>query len=173
MPSDGASSISVTVRVRPFTIREAAQLTKCDDSTIFLGDGSLAAAPTPKLSQKGLRPVIKVVDDKCLYVVGHFIEALISADISTEYSTLQKTIPFRSSLDPSFLPANESKIKHLVSTESSTKMHPRVRCTRPQQDHCWTMFLMDIMPPSSPMVQPAVERHILLPERFNNRASSS
>ena len=64
--SDGASSISVTVRVRPFTIREAAQLTKCDDSTIFLGDGSLAAAPTPKLSQKGLRSVIKVVDDKCL-----------------------------------------------------------------------------------------------------------
>ncbi|OAP56258.1 hypothetical protein AYL99_09437 [Fonsecaea erecta] len=66
MTSDGASSISVTVRVRPFTIREAAQLTKCDDTTIFLGDGSLAAAPTPKLSQKGLRSVIKVVDEKCL-----------------------------------------------------------------------------------------------------------
>jgi kinesin family protein 18/19 len=69
MTSDGASSISVTVRVRPFTIREAAQLTKCDDTTIFLGDGSLAAAPTPKLSQKGLRSVIKVVDDKCLYAI--------------------------------------------------------------------------------------------------------
>ncbi|KAK4983650.1 tubulin-dependent ATPase kip3 [Elasticomyces elasticus] len=64
--SDGASSISVTVRVRPFTIREAAQLTKCDDGPLFLGDGSLAAVPTPKLGQKGLRPVIKVVDDKCL-----------------------------------------------------------------------------------------------------------
>jgi kinesin family protein 18/19 len=69
MVSDGASSISVTVRVRPFTIREAAQLTKCDDSTLFLGDGSLAAAPTPKLTQKGIRSVIKVVDDKCLYVL--------------------------------------------------------------------------------------------------------
>ncbi|EXJ87147.1 kinesin family member 18/19 [Capronia epimyces CBS 606.96] len=66
MTPAGASSISVTVRVRPFTIREAAQLTRCDDTTIFLGDGSLAPAPTPKLSQKGLRPVIKVVDDKCL-----------------------------------------------------------------------------------------------------------
>lgn len=65
--SDGASSISVTVRVRPFTIREAAQLTKCDESTIFLGDGSLAAAPAPKLHQKGLRSIVKVVDDKCLY----------------------------------------------------------------------------------------------------------
>jgi len=64
--SDGASSISVTIRVRPFTIREAAQLTKCDDSTIFLGEGSLAAAPTAKLNKKGLRPIIKVVDDKCL-----------------------------------------------------------------------------------------------------------
>ncbi|KAI9802465.1 MAG: hypothetical protein M1825_002850 [Sarcosagium campestre] len=64
--NDGASSISVTVRVRPFTIREAAQLTKLDDGPLFLGDGSLAAVPTPKLLQKGLRPVIKVVDDKCL-----------------------------------------------------------------------------------------------------------
>lgn len=65
-----ASSISVTVRVRPFTIREAAQLTKCDDGPLFLGDGSLAAAPTPKLANKGIRPVIKVVDERCLYV-GH------------------------------------------------------------------------------------------------------
>jgi hypothetical protein len=40
--------------------------TKCDDGPLFLGDGSLAAVPTPKLNQKGLRPVIKVVDDKCL-----------------------------------------------------------------------------------------------------------
>ncbi|KAL9115696.1 MAG: hypothetical protein Q9227_000064 [Pyrenula ochraceoflavens] len=62
----GASSISVSVRVRPFTIREAAQLTKCDDGPLFLGDGSLASAPTPKLKQKGIRSVIKVVDDKCL-----------------------------------------------------------------------------------------------------------
>ena len=60
----GSSSISVTVRVRPFTIREAAQITRSDDGPLFLGDGSLA--PTPKLSQKGLRSVVKVVDDKCL-----------------------------------------------------------------------------------------------------------
>lgn len=66
--ADGASSISVAVRVRPFTIREAAQLAKPDEGPLFLGDGSLAAAPTPKLSQKGLRSVIKVVDEKCLYV---------------------------------------------------------------------------------------------------------
>ena len=67
MASD-SSSISVCVRVRPFTIREAAQLTKTDDGPLFLGDGSLAGVPTPKLSTKGIRPVIKVVDDKCLYV---------------------------------------------------------------------------------------------------------
>lgn len=65
--SSSASSISVTVRVRPFTIREAAQLAKNDDTPLFLGDGSLAGAPsTPKLTQKGIRPVIKVIDDKCL-----------------------------------------------------------------------------------------------------------
>jgi kinesin family member 18/19 len=65
--SGGASSISVTVRVRPFTIREAAQLTKCDNTPLFLGDGSLAGvSSTPKLVQKGIRPVIKVIDDRCL-----------------------------------------------------------------------------------------------------------
>ncbi|EMC99720.1 hypothetical protein BAUCODRAFT_119290 [Baudoinia panamericana UAMH 10762] len=64
--TDGASSIQVTVRVRPFTIREAAQLTKSDEGPLFLGDGSLAAVPTPQLRQKGIRSVIKVVDEKCL-----------------------------------------------------------------------------------------------------------
>lgn len=68
-PSDGASSIQVTVRVRPFTIQEAAQITKSEDGPLFLGDGSLAAVPSaPKLGKKGLRSVIKVVDEKCLYV---------------------------------------------------------------------------------------------------------
>ncbi|KAI1464369.1 kinesin-domain-containing protein [Daldinia caldariorum] len=62
----GASSITVAVRVRPFTIREAAQLQRTDDGTLFLGDGSLAAVPTPKLKQGGIRSVIKVVDDRCL-----------------------------------------------------------------------------------------------------------
>ncbi|TGJ78486.1 hypothetical protein E0Z10_g10283 [Xylaria hypoxylon] len=64
--SAGASSISVAVRVRPFTIREAAQLRRHDDGTVFLGDGSLAGAPTPKLKQSGIRSVIKVIDDRCL-----------------------------------------------------------------------------------------------------------
>ena len=66
--SDGASSIQVTVRVRPFTIREAAQLTRAEDTPLFLGDGSLAGLPTPKLGQKGIRSVLKVVDEKCLCV---------------------------------------------------------------------------------------------------------
>ncbi|KAF7119242.1 hypothetical protein CNMCM5793_008990 [Aspergillus hiratsukae] len=66
MAAEGASSITVTVRVRPFTIREAAQLPKCEDGPLFLGDGSLAGAPTPKLNQKGIRSIIKVIDDRCL-----------------------------------------------------------------------------------------------------------
>ncbi|KAI9371650.1 P-loop containing nucleoside triphosphate hydrolase protein [Aspergillus egyptiacus] len=66
MASSDSSSISVAVRVRPFTIREAAQLSKCEDGPLFLGDGSLAGAPTPKLNQKGLRSIIKVLDDRCL-----------------------------------------------------------------------------------------------------------
>ncbi|KAJ3576900.1 hypothetical protein NPX13_g3564 [Xylaria arbuscula] len=62
----GASSITVAVRVRPFTIREAAQIQRHDDGTVFLGDGSLAGAPTPRLKQSGIRSVIKVIDDRCL-----------------------------------------------------------------------------------------------------------
>lgn len=66
--SDGASSITVAVRVRPFTIREAAQIAKTDDGPLFLGDGSLAGVPAPKLNQKGIRSIVKVIDDRCLYV---------------------------------------------------------------------------------------------------------
>lgn len=69
--SDGASSISVAIRVRPFTIREAAQLTKTDDGPLFLGEGSLAGVPTPSLSKKNVRPIIKVVDERCLCVRSH------------------------------------------------------------------------------------------------------
>ncbi|MBE3043887.1 hypothetical protein IMZ48_15195 [Candidatus Bathyarchaeota archaeon] len=42
--------------------------TKSDDGTMFLGDGSMAAAPAPKLHQRGLRSIVKVIDDRCLYV---------------------------------------------------------------------------------------------------------
>jgi hypothetical protein len=98
MAADGASSISVTVRVRPFTIREAAQLTKTDDQTLFLGDGSLAAAPTPKFSSKGIRPVIKVIDEKCLYGI---VNPLLweEANAPPESSTHQRTIPSSASHD--------------------------------------------------------------------------
>lgn len=66
--TDGASSINVAVRVRPFTIREAAQVSRSDDGPLFLGDGSLAGMPAPKLNQKGIRSIVKVIDDRCLYV---------------------------------------------------------------------------------------------------------
>jgi kinesin family protein 18/19 len=67
---DGASSITVAVRVRPFTIREAAQLTRVDDGPLFLGDGALAAAPLQRHVGKGIRSVIKVMDEKCLYALS-------------------------------------------------------------------------------------------------------
>ena len=100
--TDGASSISVTVRVRPFTIREAAQLTKSDDGPLFLGDGSLAAVPAPKLGQKGIRPVIKVMDEKCLCALFLPIHS-VDTDGQAGFSILRKTpqssaFPGRSSL---------------------------------------------------------------------------
>ncbi|KOS18186.1 Kinesin-like protein 5 [Escovopsis weberi] len=66
MADTGQSSITVTVRVRPFTIREAAQMQRNDEGTIFLGDGSLAAPP--KLHTRGIRNVVKVIDNRCLPV---------------------------------------------------------------------------------------------------------
>lgn len=65
---DGASSIQVAVRLRPFTVQEAAQLAKTDDGPQFFGDGTLAAAPRVKPGQKGIRSVVKVLDEKTLYV---------------------------------------------------------------------------------------------------------
>ncbi|KAF8249040.1 kinesin-domain-containing protein [Wilcoxina mikolae CBS 423.85] len=47
-----SSSISVVVRVRPFSIREAAQLSRIDDSAGFFGDGSFASTPKPTLNGK-------------------------------------------------------------------------------------------------------------------------
>lgn len=64
--ADAQSSITVAIRVRPFTIREAAQVHRAEDNTLFLGDGSLAGAPAPKLHQRGIRNVIKVMDERCL-----------------------------------------------------------------------------------------------------------
>ncbi|KAA8913398.1 P-loop containing nucleoside triphosphate hydrolase protein [Sphaerosporella brunnea] len=61
-----ASSISVVVRVRPFSIREAAQLSRPDDAPTFFGDGSLAAQPKPTLTGKGMRRVVKVIDENML-----------------------------------------------------------------------------------------------------------
>ncbi|KKA28569.1 hypothetical protein TD95_002912 [Thielaviopsis punctulata] len=66
LPDPAASSITVAVRVRPFTVREAAQINRQEESTLFLGDGSLAGVSTPKLNSRGLRSVIKVIDDRCL-----------------------------------------------------------------------------------------------------------
>ena len=51
---------------RPTPIQLTCSRSRTDDATLFLGDGSLASAPTPKLNQRGIRPVIKVVDDRSL-----------------------------------------------------------------------------------------------------------
>ena len=60
------SSIVCLRRPSSLSTADTYDRVKSDDGPLFLGDGSLAAVPTPKLMQKGIRPVIKVVDDKCL-----------------------------------------------------------------------------------------------------------
>lgn len=155
------NSISVTVRVRPFTIREAAQLTKTDEHTLFLGDGSLAAAPTPKLNAKSVRPVIKVIDEKCLYENLVVLTRLVEANLSLGSSTPQKTTLFSDSHDHlSGHRVNASRIRPSHSTVCSTTQQRRAMSTKRQPSHCWTMCWTDTMPPSLHTERLAAERHI-------------
>lgn len=62
------SSISVAVRVRPFTEGEENKLVRSENDGCFLGDGSLSNE-TPKrsiITPNGIRKIINVVDDKML-----------------------------------------------------------------------------------------------------------
>lgn len=159
MAAAGASSISVTVRVRPFTIREAAQVTRNDDQTLFLGDGSLAGVPAPKI-HKGIRPVIKVMDEKCLYG-NSGVPRQYLANMVSEYSTPQKTALYiDSAVQQPGLKASEQRIKRLHSTEYSTTQLPRAMYTKPQPSLCWIVFLRDTMQPSLHMVLQDVEKRI-------------
>ncbi|EMG50460.1 KIP3 Kinesin-like protein KIP3 [Candida maltosa Xu316] len=80
IPTAKQSSISVAVRVRPFTAAESDKLIKIDNDEIFLGDGCLssdrngstsaASSGTNRRSHigvyGGLRKIINVVDDRML-----------------------------------------------------------------------------------------------------------
>ena len=54
------------VRVRPFNSKELPLLTSIKDQPLFIGDGSVSATPQTKLSTKGIRRVVQVVDDRVL-----------------------------------------------------------------------------------------------------------
>lgn len=68
------SSITVAVRVRPFTPGEENNLIKVDNEQFFLGDGSLSSNSVPDtpskksniLTPRGIRKIINVVDDRML-----------------------------------------------------------------------------------------------------------
>lgn len=71
--SSRESSITVAVRVRPFTSGEENNLIKSSNEDFFLGDGSLSvnnATDTPSkksnLMPRGIRKIINVVDDRML-----------------------------------------------------------------------------------------------------------
>lgn len=74
--SSRESSITVAVRVRPFTQQESAHLVVNKEEQVFLGDGALSFNKTsddkennyrPKrYAPKGLRKIVEVVDDRML-----------------------------------------------------------------------------------------------------------
>ena len=159
MAAAGASSISVTVRVRPFTIREAAQVTRRDDQTLFLGDGSLAGLPTPKVNSKGIRPVIKVLDEKCLY--GQLLSSEVPrANMWPGSLTHRKTTQFSDSGDQQSDPrASDRKTRRLASTACSTTQLPKAMYTKRLRSLCWTACWTDTMRPCSHTAPRAAERH--------------
>lgn len=61
------SSISVSVRVRPFTEQEERNLIKVENDNIFLGDGSFNDATAKQtFTPLGIRKIVDVVDDRML-----------------------------------------------------------------------------------------------------------
>lgn len=65
--SSRQSSISVAVRVRPFTATEETKLVRESNEPLFVGDGLLRGTATEdRNGPRGIRKVVKVVDDKML-----------------------------------------------------------------------------------------------------------
>ena len=54
------------VRVRPFSAKELPFVTSIKDSPLWTGDGSLTATPQTKLSTKGMRRIVQVLDERVL-----------------------------------------------------------------------------------------------------------
>ena len=52
--------------MRPFNSKELPFLTSIKDAPLWIGDGSLSATPQTKLSTKGIRRVVQVVDERVL-----------------------------------------------------------------------------------------------------------
>jgi kinesin family member 18/19 len=55
-----------SVRVRPFNRKELPLVTSLKDSPQWICDGSLSATLQPKLSSKGIRRIVQVVDERVL-----------------------------------------------------------------------------------------------------------
>lgn len=65
-PKSRESSISVAVRVRPFTQHEQQHLVESTSDEIFLGSGSFNSNEATKRPLQGIRKIIDVVDEKML-----------------------------------------------------------------------------------------------------------
>jgi len=54
------------VRVRPFNSKELPYVTSIKDVPVWINDGSLTATPQAKLSTKGIRRIVQVLDERVL-----------------------------------------------------------------------------------------------------------
>lgn len=146
------SSISVAVRVRPFTDNENNRLVKLDDDDFFLGDGcftdgnannnnnnvttnntSSANSITKQkfLNQSGIRKIVNVVDDRML---------IFDPPETNPLAKMQKNA------FPNSFKGSRIREHKFVLIDYLMKMQVKMMYIKTQRGHCLIRFWMDTMP---------------------------
>jgi kinesin family member 18/19 len=115
--------------VRPFSAKELPHLTSIRDSPLYVGDGSLSVVPQPRLSTKGIRRIVQVVDERVL-VFDPPEENPIAQYSKTIVAGGRKTKDMRYAFDRVF--------DEKCSQEDVNFMLKRVdnRCSHTLRNHC-------------------------------------
>jgi kinesin family protein 18/19 len=124
--------ILIIVRVRPFNAKELPHVTSIIGSPLWVGEGSLAATPQNRLSTKGIRRVVQVVDDRVL-VFDPPEENPIAQYSKTIVAQGRKSKDMRYAFDRIF---DETCTQEDVPPNSNV-FPDHFRYLRILQSHCW------------------------------------
>src|ERR1700738_3641792 len=127
--------ILIIVRVRPFNAKELPHVTSIICSPLWVGEGSLAATPQNRLSTKGIRRVVQVVDERVL-VFDPPEENPIAQYSKTIVAQGRKSKDMRYAFDRIF---DETCTQEDVPPHSHV-LPDNFRYLRIPQSHCWMVF---------------------------------